>query len=108
MNTFFTPSPVFLPFPFPFPFPSPPLPLSLSLPTPTLLTFPLPFRPLPFPYLLSPSPTFLHPITSSQMLIFVYDEVRKYLMRTTSPEVMDKSTGQIKRVAGWLERNTYY
>ena len=47
----------------------------------------------------------VHPI---QMIIFMYDEIRKYLMRTTSPEVMDKSTGQVKRIAGWLERNTYY
>lgn len=42
------------------------------------------------------------------MLIFVYDELRKYLMRSTSPEVTDKSTGQVRRVAGWLERMTYY
>ncbi|CAM9196343.1 unnamed protein product [Choristocarpus tenellus] len=42
------------------------------------------------------------------VIIFVYDEVRKYLMRTTSPEIIDKSTGQARRVAGWLERNTYY
>jgi len=41
-------------------------------------------------------------------LIFTYDEIRKYLMRTTSPESVDKSTGQIIRVKGWLERNTYY
>jgi len=41
-------------------------------------------------------------------LIFTYDEIRKYLMRTTSPESIDKSTGQIIRVKGWLERNTYY
>lgn len=62
-------------------------------------------------------PPFLrvHPLLSSplhtlarQMIIFMYDEIRKYLMRTTSPEVMDKSTGQVKRIAGWLERNTYY
>jgi sodium/potassium-transporting ATPase subunit alpha len=41
-------------------------------------------------------------------LILSYDEVRKYLMRTTSPESVDKGTGQIVRVKGWLERNTYY
>jgi len=41
-------------------------------------------------------------------LIFTYDEIRKYLMRSTSPESIDKSTGQIVRVKGWLERNTYY
>ena len=71
-----------------------------------------------FPFLLpfaaSSSPSHLFSSSSSpsfasvQMLIFVYDEVRKYLMRTTSPEVMDKATGQVRRVAGWLERNTYY
>jgi len=40
--------------------------------------------------------------------IFTYDEIRKYLMRSTSPESIDKGTGQIVRVKGWLERNTYY
>ncbi|CAM9847704.1 unnamed protein product [Ectocarpus sp. 12 AP-2014] len=48
------------------------------------------------------------PAMPFSMIIFMYDEIRKYLMRTTSPEVMDKSTGQVKRIAGWLERNTYY
>ena len=33
------------------------------------------------------------------MIIFICDEIRKYLMRTTSPEVMDKSTRQVKRIA---------
>jgi len=42
------------------------------------------------------------------MLIFTYDEVRKVLMRGTSPVTTDPATGQLKRVAGWLERNTYY
>jgi len=42
------------------------------------------------------------------MLIFTYDETRKYLMRTTSPETVDVSTGQVKRIKGWLEVNTYY
>ncbi|GMH48557.1 hypothetical protein TL16_g00318 [Triparma laevis f. inornata] len=41
-------------------------------------------------------------------LIFTYDEVRKYLMRTTSPESVDKASGQVIRLKGWLERNTYY
>ena len=41
-------------------------------------------------------------------LIFTYDEIRKYLMRTTSPESVDKNTGQITRLKGWIERNTYY
>ncbi|CAM9356690.1 unnamed protein product [Discosporangium mesarthrocarpum] len=48
------------------------------------------------------------PAMPFSVIIFVYDEIRKYLMRTTSPEVIDKGTGQAKRVAGWLERNTYY
>ena len=42
------------------------------------------------------------------MLIFIYDETRKYLMRSTSPEITDKSTGQVTRQAGWLEAFTYY
>ncbi len=42
------------------------------------------------------------------MLIFFYDEIRKYLMRLTSPEVIDKATGQARRIPGWIERNTYY
>ncbi len=42
------------------------------------------------------------------MLIFFYDETRKYLMRLTSPEVVDKATGQACRIPGWIERNTYY
>jgi sodium/potassium-transporting ATPase subunit alpha len=42
------------------------------------------------------------------MMIFGYDEVRKYLMRATSPVTIDKSTGQSLRSPGWLERNTYY
>jgi len=41
-------------------------------------------------------------------LIFTYDECRKYLMRQTSPEMVDKHTGQVIRMKGWLERNTYY
>jgi sodium/potassium-transporting ATPase subunit alpha len=41
-------------------------------------------------------------------LIFTYDECRKYLMRQTSPETIDKHTGQVIRMKGWLERNTYY
>ena len=42
------------------------------------------------------------------VLIFMYDETRKYLMRVTSPETVDAGTGQIVRIKGWLERNTYY
>ena len=41
-------------------------------------------------------------------LIFTYDEVRKYLMRTTSPESVDKASGQVIRLKGWIEKNTYY
>lgn len=42
------------------------------------------------------------------IMIFMYDEVRKYLMRATSPEVIDPDTKQVKREAGWIELNTYY
>jgi len=42
------------------------------------------------------------------MMIFGYDETRKYLMRATSPVTIDKGTGQSIRRPGWLERNTYY
>merc|ERR1711916_214123 len=42
------------------------------------------------------------------MLIFIYDEIRKYLMRATSPEVVDKSTGQVTRQPGFIEAFTYY
>jgi sodium/potassium-transporting ATPase subunit alpha len=40
--------------------------------------------------------------------IFLYDETRKYLMRTTSTQETDKVTGRTLRNPGWLERNTYY
>jgi len=42
------------------------------------------------------------------ILIFVYDECRKYLMRATSPEMVDPETKRVKRMAGWIELNTYY
>jgi len=42
------------------------------------------------------------------LMIFGYDETRKYLMRATSPVTIDKGTGQSIRRPGWLERNTYY
>jgi len=48
------------------------------------------------------------PAMPFSMMIFGYDECRKYLMRATSPVTIDKSTGQSLRTAGWLERNTYY
>lgn len=42
------------------------------------------------------------------MCILLYDECRKYLMRTTSIQTVDKLTGRVIRNPGWLERNTYY
>lgn len=42
------------------------------------------------------------------LLIFTYDELRKGLMRASSPEKTDEGTGQVTREAGWLERNTAY
>jgi len=48
------------------------------------------------------------PAMPFSMLILGYDEVRKYLMRCTSPVNIDPSTGRQNRYAGWLERNTYY
>jgi len=42
------------------------------------------------------------------ILIFCFDESRKSIMRATSPEKMDVSTGQITRQSGWLERNCAY
>jgi len=42
------------------------------------------------------------------VIIFTYDEIRKYFMRKTSPSMEDKETGRIVRQKGWLERNTYY
>ena len=42
------------------------------------------------------------------MMIFMYDETRKSLMRATSPEVVDAVTGAVKRQAGWIEKSTYY
>lgn len=40
--------------------------------------------------------------------LFLFDEIRKFLIRNTSPEYIDKSSGQFKRHMGWFERNTYY
>jgi len=48
------------------------------------------------------------PAMPFSMLIFGYDETRKYLMRQTSPVSIDSKTGRSKRTPGWLERNTYY
>eukprot|EP00632_Arachnochrysis_sp_CCMP2950_P011035 CAMPEP_0185690376 /NCGR_PEP_ID=MMETSP1164-20130828/1076_1 /TAXON_ID=1104430 /ORGANISM="Chrysoreinhardia sp, Strain CCMP2950" /LENGTH=1226 /DNA_ID=CAMNT_0028356941 /DNA_START=476 /DNA_END=4153 /DNA_ORIENTATION=- len=35
------------------------------------------------------------------MMIFMYDETRKYMMRATSPEVTNVATGQVTRIPGW-------
>lgn len=42
------------------------------------------------------------------IVIFLYDEVRKYFMRRTTRVTEDAKTGQVYRDAGWLERFTYY
>ena len=42
------------------------------------------------------------------VLIIVYDEVRKLLMRRTTTVTVNAETKQILRNAGWIERNTYY
>jgi len=42
------------------------------------------------------------------ILIFLFDECRKALMRATSPEKKDPVTGQVTRDAGWIERNCAY
>jgi sodium/potassium-transporting ATPase subunit alpha len=53
---------------------------------------------------------FLHwfPGIPYSFLIFAYDECRKFLMRRTSYSQTNAVTGQRVRVAGWLERNSYY
>ena len=42
------------------------------------------------------------------IVIFMYDECRKALMRATSIEKTDPITGQVTRDAGWLETNCAY
>ncbi|OWZ11191.1 Sodium/potassium-transporting ATPase subunit alpha [Phytophthora megakarya] len=42
------------------------------------------------------------------MFLFLLDEGRKFLMRSTSRSVIRKDTGQMIRYPGWLEVNTYY
>jgi len=42
------------------------------------------------------------------IFIFIFDECRKGIMRTTSPEKIDKATGQVIRSPGWAERNCAY
>lgn len=60
-----------------------------------LRTRPLPFHCwlISFPYLI---------------IVFSFDEVRKYLMRKTSTVTENPETKQMLRDAGWIERNTYY
>ena len=57
-------------------------------------------RPIPFHFWLISMPYMI--------LVFLYDEVRKYLMRKTSTVTINAETQQILRNAGWLERHTYY
>lgn len=42
------------------------------------------------------------------MLIFAYDETRKFILRKTSISRVNPASGKIERYKGWLERNTYY
>ena len=42
------------------------------------------------------------------LFIFFYDELRKYLMRTTSKKIRDKDTKKMNNYPGWIERMTYY
>ncbi len=64
------------------------------------LTFALGTRPLKF----------LHwmPGIPYSIFIFLYDETRKKIMRSTVVMTRDKQTGQVIRHPGWVERNTYY
>jgi sodium/potassium-transporting ATPase subunit alpha len=47
------------------------------------------------------------------VFIFLYDEIRKYLMRSGpmglgSVESIDEATKRVTRAPGWLEKWTYY
>jgi sodium/potassium-transporting ATPase subunit alpha len=42
------------------------------------------------------------------VLIFMYDETRKYLMRTGSTDEVDPQTGQVTKNFNWVGENTYY
>lgn len=42
------------------------------------------------------------------IIIFLFDESRKALMRMTSVEKRNPNTGQVTRVPGWIERNCAY
>eukprot|EP00457_Paulinella_chromatophora_P000842 gb/GEZN01000842.1/.p1 GENE.gb/GEZN01000842.1/~~gb/GEZN01000842.1/.p1 ORF type:complete len:1094 (+),score=168.27 gb/GEZN01000842.1/:116-3283(+) len=63
----------------------------------TALNKPLGTRPLQFVHWL--------PALPFSIIIFMYDEIRKYLMRTL-PMVKDEDTG--KMIPNWIERYTYY
>merc|ERR1712070_1086501 len=41
------------------------------------------------------------------VMIFTYDEARKFLMRVTSRKSI-LPNGKTRRITGWLEANTYY
>jgi sodium/potassium-transporting ATPase subunit alpha len=42
------------------------------------------------------------------VLIFLYDETRKYLMRSGSLDITDPQTGQVTKKFNWVGENTYY
>jgi hypothetical protein len=42
------------------------------------------------------------------VLVFMYDETRKYLMRTGSSDTVDPQTGQVTKNFNWVGENTYY
>jgi sodium/potassium-transporting ATPase subunit alpha len=42
------------------------------------------------------------------LLIFLYDETRKKIMRDSSQTITDKVSGENFKKAGWMERMTYY
>lgn len=65
----------------------------------------------PFNYNLGVRPLRLvhwFPAIPFSVIIVCYDELRKYWMRGSTKVTTDKSTKQVLRDAGWLERNSYY
>uniref|UniRef100_H3G603 Cation-transporting P-type ATPase N-terminal domain-containing protein n=1 Tax=Phytophthora ramorum TaxID=164328 RepID=H3G603_PHYRM len=48
------------------------------------------------------------PALPFSLFLFMLDEGRKFLMRSTSRSIIRKDTGQMIRYPGWLEVNTYY
>ncbi|OQR94535.1 sodium/potassium-transporting ATPase subunit alpha [Achlya hypogyna] len=48
------------------------------------------------------------PAMPMAMFLFTFDEMRKYLLRSTSVVYVDKATGKSHRIPGWVERNSYY